>query len=63
MIYNKIFVDTNISIETLKKIFNPKNFAVHSDKATLLSEGSEEIDDTSFIGYLAAKIALKTSAL
>jgi hypothetical protein len=36
---------------------------MYNDKATLLSEGSEEIDDTSFIGYLAAKSALKTSAL
>ena len=56
------FQDKVDNIETLKKIFNPKNFVMYNDKATLLSEGSEEIDDASFIGYLAVKAALKSSA-
>ena len=55
------FQDKVDDIEALKKIFNPANFKMSDQSATLLTEGSEQIDDTSFIGYLAAKAAIKSS--
>ena len=55
------FKDKINDIDTLKKIFNPTNFVLHDDNPTLLSEGSENIDDSSFVGYLAAKASLKSS--
>ena len=56
------FQDKLDNIEELKKIFNPQNFVMYNDTATLLSEGSEDIDDTSLIGYLAAKASIKSSS-
>jgi hypothetical protein len=35
---------------------------MYKDTATLLSEGSEDIDDTSLIGYLAARATIKSSS-
>jgi len=34
---------------------------MYKDTATLLSESSEDIDDTSLIGYLAARATIKSS--
>lgn len=56
------FSDKIDDVEKLKEIFNPKNFAMWDSTASLLTEGTEDINDTSFIGYLAAKASLKTSS-
>jgi len=50
-------------IDFLKKIFNPQVFEnLGNDSPTLLSEMSEDLDSSSFIGYLASKAVIKTSA-
>ena len=56
------FQDKLDNVEELKKIFNPQNFVMYKDTATLLSESSEDIDDTSLIGYLAARATIKSSS-
>ena len=58
----KYFQDKVNSIEDLKKIINPVIFSMNNSEETLLSEMTENIDDTSFIGYLATKASLKSSS-
>ena len=58
----KYFQDKIDDIEKLKKIINPAIFSMNNPNETLLSEMTESIDDTSFIGYLATKAALKSSS-
>lgn len=45
----------------LKDFLSLKNIKILSTKVELLSEGSETIDETSFVGYLAAKASIKSS--
>lgn len=57
----KYFQDKINNVEELKKVINPVVFSMNNSEETLLSEMTENIDDTSFIGYLATKAALKSS--
>lgn len=47
--------------EKLKLIFNPKNFALNDISVNQLSEGTLELEDSSFIGYLASVAAIKST--
>ena len=51
------------NLDLLKQIISPTKLTMWSSDAKLLTENSEEIDDSSFIGYLAAKASLKSSDL
>lgn len=43
------------------EIFNPLIFNMSDSSTTLLNEGTEDIDTSSFIGYLISKIAINTN--
>lgn len=49
------------NVEELKKFINPKNFNMFTRETTLLNEDTTDLDDNSFIWWLAARAAVKSS--
>lgn len=49
------------SDKDLSQLFNEETFKVLTDKQTLLNETTSDVDNSSFIGWLAAKAAIKSS--
>jgi len=45
----------------LEEFFNHLLFKVGNRNTSLLTENAEDIDESSMVGYLAAKIAIKSS--
>jgi len=49
------------NVDELKKFINPKNFNMFTRETTLLNEDTTDIDDNSFIWWLASRAAIKSS--
>jgi len=48
------------SVEKLAELFDAKNFNFYTNKQVLVNEGTESLDDHSFVAWLAAKAALRS---
>lgn len=47
--------------KNLEDLFNQDSFKIITDKNTLLTENTDDIDNVSFVGWLASKAAIKSS--